>query len=72
MIPLQGATVNLTGPVSATTTTDSNGNYSFEGLANNTYTVTPTKSGYTMSPVSRNVTVNGVNMTNQNFTAYLQ
>jgi Tol biopolymer transport system component len=39
------------------TTTDSNGNYILSGLAAGTYTITPSKSGYTFSPASRAVTV---------------
>jgi hypothetical protein len=38
---LVGATVTLSGASSATTTTDANGNYSFTGLDNGSYTVTP-------------------------------
>ncbi len=62
------ATINLTGAASKSTTSDSSGNYSFTGLANGTYTVTPTKSGCTFSPTSQNVTINGANKT-ANFTA---
>ena len=40
-----GATVALSGTSSAQTTADANGNYSFSGLANGSYTVTPSKSG---------------------------
>src|SRR6185437_2162252 len=45
-----GATVTLSGTSSATTTTNSSGAYSFSGLANGTYTVTPRHAGYTFSP----------------------
>ena len=62
------ATVNLTGAATKTTTSDSSGNYSFTGLANGTYTVTPSKTGCTFSPTSQNVTINGANKT-ANFTA---
>jgi hypothetical protein len=64
-----GATVMLSGPAAATATTDSSGNYSFIGLADGTYTVTPSNAGYTFSPVSQSVTVNGANQTGVNFTA---
>lgn len=64
-----GATVTLTGPAAATTTTDTSGNYSFGGLANGTYAVTPSNTGYTFSPVNQSVTVNGANQTGVNFTA---
>ena len=64
-----GATVILTGPAAGTTTTDTTGNYSFGGLANGTYTVTPSNAGYTFTPVNQNVTVNGATQTGANFTA---
>ena len=51
------------------TTTDSNGNYSFSGVSNGAYTVTPSKTGYTFTPQSLSVNVNGANVTGQNFTA---
>ncbi|RRR73443.1 MAG: hypothetical protein EI684_08725 [Candidatus Viridilinea halotolerans] len=51
-----------------TTTSDSNGNYTLSGLPAGSYTLTPTRSGYTFSPTSRNVTVSG-NLTGQDFTA---
>ena len=64
-----GAFVALTGPAAANTTTDSSGNYSFTGLANGTYTVTPSNSGYTFTPVNQSVTINSANQTSVNFTA---
>ena len=64
-----GATVTLGGASSATTVADANGNYSFTGLANGSYTVTPAKTGYTFAPASQPVTVNGANQTGVNFTA---
>jgi len=63
------ATVTLSGAAAATTTTDGSGNYSFSGLANGTYTVTPSNCGYSLTPVSQNVAVNGANQTGVNFTA---
>jgi Calx-beta domain/Carboxypeptidase regulatory-like domain/Pectate lyase superfamily protein len=48
---LGGATVTLSGAKSATVTTDSSGNYSFNNLtASGSYTVTPSKSHYTFAP----------------------
>jgi len=64
-----GVTMSLTGAATATTTTDTSGNYTFSGLANGTYTVTPSKSGYTFSPASTSVTISGANQTGKNFTA---
>jgi hypothetical protein len=54
---------------SANALSDASNNYSISGLANGTYTVTPTKSGCTFSPLSLSVTVSGANVTGQNFTA---
>jgi len=69
-VPLgAGATVALTGASTASTTTDSNGNYTFTNLNNGSYTVTPTKGGATMSPLNRAVTIGGANVTGVNFTA---
>ena len=64
-----GATVTLGGASSATTTVDNNGNYSFTGLANGSYTVTPTKSVISFSPANQPVTINGANQSGINFTA---
>jgi hypothetical protein len=64
-----GVTITLSGTANATTTTDSSGNYSFANLANGAYTVTPGKTGFTFSPTSQSVTINGANSTGNNFTA---
>ena len=52
-----------------TATTDSNGNYTLSGLAAGTYTITPSKSGYTFSPASHTVSV-PPDATGQDFTGY--
>src|SRR5216683_1654442 len=65
-----GATVTLSGTASATTTADSSGNFTLSGLANGTYTITPSHAGYGFSPSSMNVTINDSNVTTGiNFTA---
>ena len=64
---LSGVVVSLNP--GSTTTTDSNGNYSFSGLGNGTYTVTPSLSGYVFTPTSRSVTISNANQTGVNFTA---
>src|SRR6267143_1221387 len=64
-----GATVALSGAASGSTIADGSGNYTFAALANGTYTVTPTNTGYTFSPVNGSATVNGANVTSVNFTA---
>jgi ABC-type oligopeptide transport system substrate-binding subunit len=67
-----GATVTLSGAASSGTTADSSGNYTFTGLANGTYAVTPSHTGYTFSPTSEKAMVNGANVTGLNFTATVQ
>src|SRR5439155_416084 len=52
-----GATVTLTGAAGASTIANSTGNYTFPGLANGTYTVTPNNGGYTFAPVNQSVTI---------------
>jgi hypothetical protein len=66
---LEGVTVNLTGAATASTTTDSSGNFSFTNRANGTYTVIPASSAYTFNPVSAVVVVSGANITDTNFVA---
>ncbi len=51
-----------------TTTTDASGNYTLSGVPAGSYTLTPSKSGYSFSPASLSVTVSG-NLSAQNFTA---
>ena len=49
---VSGVTITLTGPDNATTTTDANGSYSFEGVQEGTYTVTPSLENYNFDPES--------------------
>lgn len=51
------------------TTSDGNRNYSFTGLANGSYTITPGKTGYTFAPANKAVTVKNADLTGQSFTA---
>ena len=67
-----GLTVNLSGTSSGSTTTNASGNYTFGGLANGNYTITPSQAGYTFTPSSKNVAINGANVTGVNFTATIQ
>ncbi|HEV2799645.1 MAG TPA: Ig-like domain-containing protein [Pyrinomonadaceae bacterium] len=50
---LSGVSVALGGTATATVTTDANGQYSFAGLVQGNYTVTPARSGYNFTPGSR-------------------
>ncbi len=54
-----GSTVTLGGAASATTTADASGNYSFGGLLNGSYSVTPIKTGFIFSPGIQTVTLTG-------------
>lgn len=64
-----GATVTISGPVSASTSVNASGYYSFGGLLAGTYTVTPTSSTATFSPTSQGVTITNASLTTVNFTA---
>jgi PKD domain/Gametolysin peptidase M11 len=64
--PLAGVVVS-DGTRSATTSTS--GAYTIGGVPNGTYTLTPSRAGYTFVPTSLAVTVNGANVTGRNFTA---
>jgi hypothetical protein len=63
--PLPGVMVIATGGFS--TVTDDLGVYIFEGLTQNTYTITPSKKGYTFMPTSREVVI-PPNLSKINFT----
>ena len=65
-IGLSGVTMMLSGS-SAYVTTDTNGNYTFGGLVNGSYTITPSKTGFTFNPASSVQTINGANITSINF-----
>ena len=53
--------MNLSGQSTATTTADTNGNYSFTSLVAGSYTVTPTKAGFALTPTSTNITLSSAN-----------
>jgi protocatechuate 3,4-dioxygenase beta subunit len=61
--------VALSGDSSATAITDASGNYAFNGLYNGSYTVTPSRTGFTFNPASSPQTVSGANTTGVNFIA---
>jgi hypothetical protein len=62
-------TVTLTGPSTATTVTDTVGKYTFAGLVNGSYTVTPSKAGFAFNPGNATVAVNGTTVNGIDFTA---
>jgi formylglycine-generating enzyme required for sulfatase activity len=80
-----GSTYTLTGKIKAATTesvagitvtiasasavTDATGAYTFTGLANGTYVVSPAKAGLTFEPLTHSVTVNGANAVAADFVA---
>ncbi|WP_263357909.1 DUF4082 domain-containing protein [Acidicapsa ligni] len=64
-----GASVTLTGTSTATTTADASGNFAFSGLANGTYAVTPSVSGYSFSPATQSATINNSHVLGLNFTS---
>jgi hypothetical protein len=66
---VSGVTISLTGTSTGTATTDASGNYSFTGLSNGTYTVTPSKTGYSFTPANQSVTVSGTSVSGKNFSA---
>ena len=68
--PAAGAgLVTLSGPTSGTVYADFSGNYTFSGLTNGSYTVTPSNGGYSYNPGSRSVTVSGASVAGVNFAA---
>lgn len=66
---LAGVTITLSGTSQGVASSDTNGNYIFSGLANGSYTVTPSASGFTFNPISSVLVVNGANLTAVNFSA---
>jgi hypothetical protein len=67
---LQGVTMTLGGAASDMTITGSDGIYRFEGLADGTYTITPSLAGFRFFPATRTVTISGANIGSQSFTGF--
>jgi hypothetical protein len=65
--PLSGVSMSLSGTASKATTTNASGDYTFTIVGNGSYTVTPSRTGYTFSPTNRSMTVNGADVTGQDF-----
>ena len=65
--PMSGVSITITGSsFGGAALTDNNGNYSFSGLHNDSYSISASQTGYTFSPSTINVTVSP-NSTGQNF-----
>lgn len=64
-----GVTINLSGAASRSATTDASGNFTLAGVADGSYTLTPSKAGYSFTPASLSVVVSGASVSGQNFTA---
>lgn len=52
-----GASVTLSGDASQSVTANASGNFTFDKVPNGSYVVTPTKAGFSFSPVSQAVFV---------------
>jgi hypothetical protein len=68
---VEGVTVTLSGDDSDSVVTGPSGAYSFSGLADGSYTVTPSLAGYGFTPAATNVTVSGADQTGQDFVSAL-
>ena len=66
---LKGVAIALSGANISTTFSDTTGAYSFTGLADGSYTVTPKLSGYTFDPFSQDVKIEGANPPAVDFSA---
>jgi sugar lactone lactonase YvrE len=66
-----GVTVALTGAATGGTVTDALGNYSFSGVTDGSFTLTPSLAGYTFTPASLPLTVAGADVPAQNFVGAL-
>jgi hypothetical protein len=64
-----GTILTLSGGAIGTAIADGSGNYGFADLADGSYTITPSKAGYSFSPLNRAVNISGGNLTKLDFTA---
>ena len=69
---LNNVTMTLSGNASQTVSTGSDGTYSFTGLANGSYTITPSLNGYKFAPPYRNMTISGGAVAGKDFGASRQ
>jgi hypothetical protein len=68
---IAGVTMTLTGAHSVSIATGTDGTYSFTGIQNGQYTITPSKSGYSFSPQSIALTLDNSDITGQDFMGIL-
>lgn len=66
---VSGVTLSLTGQATASTSTDSNGNFTFSGLSSGAYTLTPIFGNCGFTPASTSFTIGSNNSSGQNFVA---
>ena len=64
-----GANLALSGTASSQTTADASGKFSFGGLANGSYAITPSNAGFSFNPASQAVTVKNADVSGVSFTA---
>ena len=62
-----GVNIQVTGASTTNVLTDTNGNFSLANQSNGSYTITPSKIGYSYSPTSMVINVNGANVSGTNF-----
>jgi hypothetical protein len=60
--------MTLSGAASGTTATNASGGYTFSGLINGSYTITPNTAGGVFTPAGRSVAITGANVQGQDFT----
>ena len=65
----ENVTITLSGAESNVTTTDTSGNFSFSGLDNGSYILTPSLANYTFSPASISLSINSAGSSGNNFTS---
>ena len=67
-VGVPGATITYTGTAAGNVKADSTGTYTIRNLANGTYTLTPSLTGYTFTPTSASKTITSANILGVNFT----
>jgi probable HAF family extracellular repeat protein len=68
---LEGLTITISSGDTLTTATGGNGSYTFTGLTDGAYTVSPVQTGFTFDPASREVTMHGASVSGISFKATL-